>query len=242
MTEDNSKLTPAFYTLLAPLLALDRRRDIENDPVWGAWAKSDAGVTYLRILEQCEHDSDVQVTFEEAKTIIYPMLDPVGFNETPSRGPVYMRHWFGPRPLYYGRSVEALRLFIELSEKEHDYWEALCLITARLLRENDPLDDDLRLWLADVMDGKRKPPKRKPGKRPYANVGRDIHIRTAITILEGLGLQPTRNVESTRRESACDVVAAVLAEHGHSLSYQAIATIWTDAKTWRKYEDSQGVP
>lgn len=242
MTEDDSKLTPAFYTLFAPLLALDRRRDIENDPVWGAWAKSDAGVTHLHILEQREHDSDVRVTFEEAKTIIYPMLDPAGFNETPSRGPVYVKHWFGPRPLYYGRSVEALRLFIELSKKEHDYWEALCLITARLLRENDPLDDDLRLWVVDVMDGKRKRPKRKPGKRPYANVGRDIHIRTAITVLEGLGLQPTRNVESARRESACDVVAAVLTEYGHSLSYQAIATIWTDAKTWRKYEDSQEVP
>ena len=231
-------MTPAFCTLFAPY----RRRDFEEDPAWRAWAKSDAGAMYLHIVARRGHDCIVRVTFEEAQTIIRPILDPANFNETPSRGPVYMQQWFGPQPLYYGRSAEALRSFIGLSQKEPDYWEALWLIATRLLRENAPLGDDLRLWLADVMASKRKRPKRKPGKRPYANVGRDIHIRAAITVLQGLGLRPTRNAESNKQESACDVVTAVLTEHGHSLSYQAVSTIWTDAKTRRKHTGSHGVP
>ena len=74
----------------------------------------------------------------------------------------------------------------------------------------------------------RKPPKRKPGKRPYANVGRDLHVRAAITVLEGLGMQPTRNAESATRISGCDVISEVLIEFKRALSYQAIAKIWND--------------
>ena len=229
MTKNNPELTPALCTLLAPY----KSQNMEDDAVWRTWAKTDSGATYLRILDRRAHDISLRVTFEQAKTVIRPILDPVGFNETPSRGPVYMRHWFNQQPLGYGKSAEALRRYVDLSEKKPDYWEAVCLIAARLLRENTPLGEDLRLWLADVMDGERKQPKRKPGKRPYANVGRDIHVRAAITVLEGLGLRPTRNAESAQRESACDAVAEVLAEFRQALSYEAIAKVWNDRSTKR---------
>ena len=227
MTKNGPELTPALCTLLAPY----RSQNMENDAAWCARANTDSGATYLRILDQREHNHNLRVTFEQAKAVIRPILDPVGFNETPSRGPVYMRHWFGQQPMGYGKSTEALRRYIKLSEKKPDYWEAVCLIAAVLLRENTPLGEELRLWLADVMDGERKQPKRKPGKRPYTNVGRDIHIRAAIVVLEGLGLRPTRNAESAQRESACDAVAEVLAEYRQALSYEAIAKVRNDGST-----------
>lgn len=185
----------------------------------------------LRILSQRKHDPCFRPTTEQAKIVVRPMLDPAEFNETPSRGPVYMRHWFAPEPAGYGRSTEAFRQFIDNGSRKPDYWEAVSLIAARLLREGEPLEEDLRLWLAEVMEGIRKQPKRKPGKRSYANVGRDLHIRAAIIVLKKFGLNPTRNAASASRTSACDVVAEVLAEFKQALSYQAIARVWNDRAT-----------
>jgi len=215
---------PTICALLAP----SRREGVENDDAWCEWSASESGATQLRILKERRQNPSVRLTVEEAKSIVRPMLDPAGFNETRSRGPVYMRQWFAPQPMGYGRSAERLRGIIDNANQNPDYWEAASLIAARLLREGAPLGEGLRLWLAERMEGVRKPPKRKPGKRPYVNVGRDLHVRAAITVLSGLGMQPTRNAASATRTSGCDVVAEVLVEFKRALSYEAIAKIWND--------------
>lgn len=215
---------PTMCALLAP----SRRESVESDDAWREWSASESGSTQLRILEERRQDPGVRLTVEEAKIIVRPMLDPAGFNETRSRGPVYARQWFAPSPMGYGCSAEGLRRIIHNANRNPDYWEAASLVAARLLREDAPLGEGLRLWLAEIMEGARKPPKRKPGKRPYVNVGRDLHVRAAITVLSGLGMQPIRNAASATRISGCDVVVEVLIEFKQALSYQAIAKIWND--------------
>ena len=136
---------PTMYALVAS----SRSESVQNDDTWREWSASESGLTQLRVLEERRHNPGVRVTVEEAKLIVRPMLDPAGFKETRSRGPVYMRQWFASRPMGYGQSAERLRGIVDNANRDPDYWEAASLIAARLLREGAPLGEGLRLWLAE---------------------------------------------------------------------------------------------
>ena len=123
------------------------------------------------------------------------------------------------------RAEEALKNWIPASERDIDYWDALHVVAAELLRNREVLPNTLADWVADVLEGARTKPKQKPGKRRYANGARDSWTGYAIDILWTLDFAPTRNQASPAR-SGCDV----LAEH-LNLSYEAVASIWRRQRT-----------
>ena len=123
-----------------------------------------------------------------------------------------------------------LATYMQRAERESVYWDALHLLAAERVRYNLPLGNSFRRWIADVLDGRRTPP-RKPGRPPSATFGRDLNIVIAITVLRNVyGMKATRN-DVSAPVSACDAVAAALAEEYEiHLSYKTISSIWRNAR------------
>ena len=46
--------------------------------------------------------------------------------------------------------------YIKLAHQDREWWDALCVFAGRLLRNNVPLADDLRLFIADVLTDDRR--------------------------------------------------------------------------------------
>ena len=166
-------------------------------------------------------------TFTDAKRIVCELLADEDLSEIQSRGEAIGRSWPKIREGFgQGRAAEAIENWIAASEKDYDCWRALHILAAELLRKREPLPDTLADWLADVLEGRRTKPKRKPGKSWDANAGRDMWIAYSVGILLVLGMSPTRN-DASSHESACDVVSEVLSRRlNQSLSYHAVVSIW----------------
>ena len=164
-------------------------------------------------------------TFEDAKRIVHELLADVDLSEIQPRGKNIGLSWSLIRDKFgQDRADEALRNWIPASENDFDYWIALHIVATERLRSREPLPDALANWLADVLEGKRTKPRRKPGKNWYAHHGRDLWIGYAVSMLWILGMSPTRN-EASLPESACDVVGEHL-----SLSYEAVVSVWTNQR------------
>ena len=166
-------------------------------------------------------------TFEDAKRIVRELLADVDLSEIQPRGKRIGLSWSSMRVEFgQDRADEALGNWIFASERDFDYWIALRMVAAELLRNHEPLPDALADWLAEVLEGKRTKPGRKPGKSWYAHNSRDIWIGYAVSMLSILGMSPTRN-EASPHESACDAVSQVVGERlSQSLSYAAVVSIW----------------
>ena len=134
---------------------------------------------------------------------------------------VLVEHWRRQR----GKTgTTLLATYMQHAEREIVYWNALHLLAAERLRNNLPLGNSFRRWIADVLDEKRIPP-RNPGRPRSATFGRDLNIVIAIMVLRDVyGMKPTRN-DASAPVSACDAVAAALADEVH-LSYKTVASIW----------------
>lgn len=191
------------------------------------------------------HDRDATAerpTFEDAQRIVRELLADADMSEIQPRGNNIGRSWTAIRRDFgEHRAEEALRNWIPASERDIDYWDALHVLAAELLRNGERLPDALANWLAEVLEGKRRRPKQKPGRRWYANGARDSWTGYAIGILWTLGIRPTRN-QASPAQSGCDVLANHL-----NLSYEAVASIWAKQRTasgrlpapwecWNEYE------
>ena len=155
-------------------------------------------------------------------------------------------------PDFEESSVMELRRLIARSETSADAWDALSLVTQRLLRDPDPYRDpllpvELAAWAADVVEDvpkKRDDKKRaRPTKRgvKQKNYTRDENIRTWIEIeivFQDSPINPTRNMTvkgggEPRPEpcveggSACDVVGVALGME----NYATVEKIWTNRWT-----------
>lgn len=166
-------------------------------------------------------------SFTDAKRIVCEFLADEDLSEIQPGGEAIGRSWPMIREGFgQGRAVEAIKNWIAASEKDFDYWRALHIVAAELLRKREPLPVTLADWLAEVLEGRRTKPKRKPGMSWYANAGRDMWIAYSVGILSILGMSPTRN-DASSHESACDAVSEVVSRRlKQSLSYQAIVSIW----------------
>ena len=106
-------------------------------------------------------------------------------------------------------------------------WDAVKLIAEQLHRRGE-LPRELIDWAVDVATGKRKPPKRGPG-RPRKNWGRDHAMVDAVKELEAKGYQPTRNSATDPHVSACDAVAKAF-----RLKYGDVERVWVAFRSWEK--------
>ena len=109
-----------------------------------------------------------------------------------------------------------LRFLIEHSRKVKVTFETVSGIAQALLREGRTLPPVLAVWVADVLEGKR----RKPAKGGDRLGGRDLLIQACVAFItiEG-GIPATRS--SPKGKSACDAAAEVWC-----LSYEAVERIW----------------
>ena len=114
---------------------------------------------------------------------------------------------------------DLLAEYIKRAGQDRDWWESVRAFTASLLRQDKPLTEDLRLLVADVLEGVRQPPRKKPGQSKYKNYGRDFGIVWTIFMLSSPEIRPTRNPVSTSI-SACDIVADEM-----GMSYEAVASV-----------------
>ena len=165
--------------------------------------------------------------FQDAKRIVREILADEDLSEIQSGGEAIGRSWPMIREKFgQGRAAEATRNWIAASEKDFDYWRALHIVAADLLRKREPLPDALADWLADALEGNRTTPKQKPGRSWYANASRDMWIAYSVGILSFLGMSPTRN-DASSHESACDAIGEVVSRRmNQSLSYAAVVSIW----------------
>ena len=163
-------------------------------------------------------------TIEEAEQIVRDLLADEDLSElSPVGKSNYGDRWLSLRETFGEQKAEkALQNWISASEHNLDCWNDLNSLSARLLRERQPLPDALQDWLADVCDSTRTRPKGKPGKPWYANENRDMWIGYAVTMLLHLGMNEKRNTYVSSKESACDAVANYLKTSQLTLSYGAV--------------------
>ena len=83
--------------------------------------------------------------------------------------------------------------YIKLAHQDHEWWDALCVFAGCLLRNNVPLADGLRLFIADVLTDNIEPPKRKTGLSKSVLYHRNLLIWAAINELVSRGMTATRN-------------------------------------------------
>jgi hypothetical protein len=80
-------------------------------------------------------------------------------------------------------------------------------------------------------------PRRPRGRSPYANVSRDTLIVSEIEKLLTVGFAPARNRGTASRDSACDVIVAALVLNGyHMLTYEGVEKIWTSRSDLKRPE------
>ena len=117
-------------------------------------------------------------------------------------------------------SVDMARYFVERSETDRDYWDALRLILAKKLDRSGSIEDPyLCGWLIDCLADKRQAPPKKPGNPARKYHARDGDIYFAMQALSDDG--PMSESEAA--------AAAWVGEH-INLSREAIRTIYQKAQ------------
>lgn len=95
--------------------------------------------------------------------------------------------------------IDRARYFVERSETNRDYWDALCLIVARKLDKTWPADRDLDPyllgWLIDMLRGERLPPKKRGGRTSRAYEFRNGSICAAFNLLTPNGMPAGKTIE-----------------------------------------------
>ena len=105
------------------------------------------------------------------------------------------------------------------------------LIVQQLLRDREPLPEELADWVVDRLDGRRPQPRRK---RRFDDWVRDILIAVCVSSLVDKGFTATRKKRlpmethpgeaSAEGRTACDAVGVAL-----KLNYKKVEKVWTDA-------------
>ena len=120
--------------------------------------------------------------------------------------------------------------FIERSESNVVYYDALWLVWEVLVSRNEDVPDSLIRWMFGAVFGGRQRPDMKPlaPHRPVnsGQLERDVHVQTVIEILRRVGVPPQGS-----SVSGCRIVAEAL-----ELSEDAVALIWKQRGWAKSYE------
>ena len=131
-----------------------------------------------------------------------------------------------------------LKGLIEVAREQAWAWDALFKI-AKVYRDRDDVPRPAILfdWLTDVVEaydpandvrrqrwGAGKSDARRPRKGADRTAGRNANVALLVAfIVAGIGIKPTRYIESDDRYSACDAVA-----EAYGLTYTTVAGIWSN--------------
>lgn len=120
-------------------------------------------------------------------------------------------------------SAEMARYFVERSETDRDYWDALCRIIADILHQSsssarmEATDDPwLCAWLIDMLRGDRVAPRKRPG-----NPARKYHVRDGLIYF---AMQALCDEGSMNHAAASEWVGERI-----NLSKEAVASIYRKA-------------
>ena len=190
--------------------------------------------------EWLERNPDAErPSIEEAEQIVRELLADADLSELPPASKDFLwGNWVWIKKNSPHHSGEALRNWIAASKRDPDYWNALKVLAARVLKERHRLPDSLRDWLADVLEGNLARPRGRPGKRWDANDNRNMWIGYAVSILTQLGMTATRTTRAPenkemREESACDAVSNYLFSLGSrelKLKYGTVVSAWSSLR------------
>lgn len=123
----------------------------------------------------------------------------------------------------------ALSHWVQRARKDHYVYEVLIEVALAAISRGHPLTGPVFTFVCDVMRGKQKRPRQRGDKHKADNALRDHRICVAIWALERAGRQPSRNVASPHKNSACDLVAEVLWP-GQKGKFSAVETVWGKRK------------
>lgn len=123
------------------------------------------------------------------------------------------------------------------AEADPVVFDGLLEKSSRLLRQREPLPDELADWLSAYLNNEKVRP-RKHGPDPRARKSGNWFIAGAVETLAQQGISATRRDHSTKI-SACDIVANVLIEEGlRTGGYDAVKAIWQKhVATWKDVEN-----
>ena len=113
-------------------------------------------------------------------------------------------------------------LIDEKVRRPQQAWDTLIFIAEALLRESKRLPIRLARWVADVLAGKKK----RPRKDDSGTIARDLLIQDAVgRLVAEFDLKPTRNsglkLNAGGGQSACDAVG-----EARGLGYKTVERIW----------------
>jgi len=124
---------------------------------------------------------------------------------------------------FTGRNLDNLIAFAEYDSLA---WEAAHDLIDKILEQNDPLPEKLRLFLKSK---KKKPKKRGPHPSKYLD--RDQLIVECIYLLKECKYAPlAKNASHCEPNSAFHIIAESFSEIGIEVFYDAIRSIWRDYK------------
>ena len=113
------------------------------------------------------------------------------------------------------------------SMNPEEHYHLLSMIAQELIKAKQSLPNGIDDFVLKVLSGKLKPPS---GPKWGQNLYRDAAIQVAVKQAVDYGLAVYRN-DTSKPESACDLVSECLEELGIKLSYQGVAKIWRVAHT-----------
>lgn len=117
--------------------------------------------------------------------------------------------------------------YLRLASQNPEWFEALKIVCAEMLRRHDELPHELANWIADTLVGKVKRPKQKGG-RPRSSTYQAA-IWMTVSQLVRWGWTKSRN-DVSPSTSACDVVAEAL-----TLSFDRVKEIAEDGWVRQRY-------
>ena len=123
---------------------------------------------------------------------------------------------------------------IPKSTHDFDAYESLKKYCAILIGKNEPLPNELKSWLINILNDSIKPPKREE-RRPSVGRSENIFLPLFIhQICKDFGLKPTRNAASMH-VSGCDAVSDAINSLPPNMrfktsSYDALARLYNSAK------------
>ncbi len=180
-----------------------------------------------RVNERRQHDAAPRPTLEEAKRIVGPLLE--GERDAPHpRGVDVAAQW------WQHRHAPTLDRYVMQAAADPDIWHALDEMVSRLALDGTRLNGVLRDWFIGVRAGARPCPARRPGPDPSVRAERNERIAEAVDMLVAVGMPRSRRhtkdkaqeTDGRKRESACDVVSAVLVDYGVNICYSTVESAW----------------
>ena len=168
------------------------------------------------------HPDAERPIFDDAVKIAGKTLDE-GYLGPDQASPSDWRFFF--RDLEDGGDYALRSWWLPAADRSSDYWDSMKLTAARYLRDREPMPDALADWLVEGLEGKRKKPRKRSGRKTFSL--QNMWIMGAVNTFMQLGMNPTRNIASggtpcANGGSTCDAVGVELEKLNTPMTYKTV--------------------